>query len=77
MEFNDKTGIDLPQGRKSRWPDAISYYNRKYGPRGWTNAVTLNLAIGEGENDQTIVSMAILHCWPPTDRQPHRAWRSS
>jgi penicillin-binding protein 2 len=58
MGFNDKTGIDLPEERKPRWPDAVAYYNRKYGERGWTNAVTLNLAIGQGENDQTILSMA-------------------
>jgi len=58
LGFNEKTGIDLPEERKPRWPDAVAYYHRRYGPRGWTNAVTLNLAIGQGENDQTILSMA-------------------
>jgi penicillin-binding protein 2 len=67
MGFNDKTGIDLPEERKPRWPDAISYYNRKYGARGWTNAVTLNLAIGQGENDQTILSMARFYTALATD----------
>jgi penicillin-binding protein 2 len=67
MGFNDKTGIDLPEERKPRWPDAISYYQRKYGPRGWTNAVTLNLAIGQGENDQTILSMARFYTALATD----------
>jgi penicillin-binding protein 2 len=67
MGFNDKTGIDLPEERKPRWPDAISYYNRKYGARGWTNAVTLNLAIVQGENDQTILSMARFYTALATD----------
>jgi penicillin-binding protein 2 len=67
MGFNDKTGIDLPEERKPRWPDAVAYYNRKYGQRGWTNAVTLNLAIGQGENDQTILSMARFYTALATD----------
>ncbi|MDQ3995624.1 MAG: penicillin-binding protein 2 [Gemmatimonadota bacterium] len=67
MGFNDKTGIDLPEERKPRWPDAVAYYNRKYGLRGWTNAVTLNLAIGQGENDQTILSMARFYTALATD----------
>jgi penicillin-binding protein 2 len=83
MGFNDKTGIDLPEERKPRWPEAIAYYNRKYTPRGWTNAVTLNLAIGQGENDQTILSMARFYTALATDgsaatpriatfKKPHR-----
>jgi penicillin-binding protein 2 len=67
MGFNAKTGIDLPEERKPRWPDAVAYYNRKYGTRGWTNAVTLNLAIGQGENDQTILSMARFYTALATD----------
>jgi penicillin-binding protein 2 len=67
MGFNNKTGIDLPEERKPRWPDAIAYYNRRYGTRGWTNAVTLNLAIGQGENDQTILSMARFYTALATD----------
>ncbi len=67
MGFNDKAGIDLPEERKPRWPDAIAYYNKKYTPRGWTNAVTLNLAIGQGENDQTILSMARFYTALATD----------
>jgi penicillin-binding protein 2 len=78
MGFNEKTGIDLPEERKPRWPDAIAYYHRKYGPRGWTNAVTLNLAIGQGENDQTILSMARFYTALATDgwaATPHVAVR--
>ena len=58
LHFNQRTGIDLPDEARPRWPDAIRYYNERYGPRGWTNAVTLNLSIGQGENDQTVLSMA-------------------
>jgi penicillin-binding protein 2 len=67
LGFNGKTGIDLPEELKPRWPDAIGYYQRRYGPRGWTNAVTLNLAIGQGENDQTILSMARFYSALATD----------
>jgi penicillin-binding protein 2 len=67
LGFNDKAGIDLPEELKPRWPDAIAYYNRRYTPRGWTNAVTLNLAIGQGENDQTILSMARFYTALATD----------
>ncbi len=51
------TGIDLPNEVVSIFPPSTEYYNRRYGPRGWTNAVTLNLAIGQGENAQTVVNM--------------------
>jgi penicillin-binding protein 2 len=74
LGMNSKTGLDLPEERKPRWPDAIAYFNKKYGPRGWTNAVTLNLAIGQGENDQTILSMARFYTALATDgsaARPH------
>jgi penicillin-binding protein 2 len=67
LGFNEKTGIDVPEELKPRWPDAIAYYQKRYGPRGWTNAVTLNLAIGQGENDQTILSMARFYSALATD----------
>jgi penicillin-binding protein 2 len=67
LGLNEKTGIDLPEELKPRWPDAIAYYQKRYGPRGWTNAVTLNLAIGQGENDQTILSMARFYTALATD----------
>ncbi len=51
------TGIDLPNEFVSIFPPSTEYYNRRYGPRGWTNAVTLILAIGQGENAQTVVNM--------------------
>ena len=41
----------------SEFPPGTEYYDRYYGPRRWTAAVTLNLAIGQGENAQTLVNM--------------------
>ncbi len=61
LSMRDKSGIDLPEETQARWPYAIDYYNKKYGPRGWSNAETLNLAIGQGANSQTVVNMAKLY----------------
>ena len=61
LSMRDKSGIDLPEENQARWPYAIDYYNKKYGPRGWSNAETLNLAIGQGANSQTVVNMAKLY----------------
>ncbi len=61
LTMRDKSGIDLPEENQARWPDAIDYYNKKYGPRGWSNAEALNLAIGQGANSQTVVNMAKLY----------------
>jgi penicillin-binding protein 2 len=58
LGFRERTGIDLPDEAAPRYPETVDYYNRRYGPRGWSNAVVLNLAIGQGENDQTVLSMA-------------------
>ncbi|HEY3113783.1 MAG TPA: penicillin-binding protein 2 [Gemmatimonadaceae bacterium] len=57
LTMRDKSGIDLPEESQSLWPYAIDYYNKKYG-RNWSNAETLNLAIGQGANSQTVVNMA-------------------
>jgi penicillin-binding protein 2 len=61
LTMRDKSGIDLPEENQARWPYAIDYYNKKYGVRGWSNAETLNLAIGQGSNSQTVVNMAKLY----------------
>lgn len=57
MGFSEVTGIDLPSESNPVFPPSEEYYNRRYGPRGWTNAVTLNLSIGQGENSQTLINM--------------------
>lgn len=61
LTMRSKSGIDLPEENQARWPDALAYYDRKYGKRGWSNAETLNLAIGQGANSQTVVNMAKLY----------------
>ncbi|HET9637145.1 MAG TPA: penicillin-binding protein 2 [Gemmatimonadaceae bacterium] len=61
LTMRDRSGIDLPEENQPYWPYAIDYYNKKYGARGWSNAETLNLAIGQGANSQTIVNMAKLY----------------
>jgi penicillin-binding protein 2 len=55
--FRSLTGIDLPGEIRSEFPSGPEYYDRLYGARRWTAAVTLNLAIGQGENAQTLVEM--------------------
>lgn len=57
LGFSQPTGIDLGSERSSMFPASTAYYDRRYGPRGWSPAVTLNLAIGQGEDDQTLINM--------------------
>ena len=57
LGFRSRTGIDLPNELTSVFPGGTDYYDRVYGPRRWTSAVTLNLAIGQGENAQTLANM--------------------
>ena len=57
LGFGSTTGVDVGSERSSIFPPSIQYYEKRYGPRGWSNAVTLNLSIGQGENDQSLVNM--------------------
>ena len=59
--FRGRTGIDLPGEIPSEFPTGPEYYDHLYGPRRWTSAVALNLAIGQGENAQTLVQMVRLY----------------
>ncbi len=59
--FRGRTGIDLPDEISSEFPTGPEYYDRLYGARRWTSAVALNLAIGQGENAQTLVQMVRLY----------------
>ena len=61
------TGVDLPGEVRSEFPTGTEYYDRLYGARRWTSAVTLNLAIGQGENAQTLLSVARLYQMLATD----------
>ncbi|MBI5600473.1 MAG: penicillin-binding protein 2 [Gemmatimonadetes bacterium] len=67
----ERSGIDLPSETRSSFPStpATDYYNRRFGARGWSNAVSLNLAIGQGENAQTVVNMARFYTALATDGQ--------
>jgi penicillin-binding protein 2 len=57
MGFGQRTRLDLVNEATPIWPPSTEYYDRRYGPRGWTNAAVLNLAIGQGENTQTLMNM--------------------
>jgi penicillin-binding protein 2 len=57
MGFRDRTHVDLVNEASPTWPASTAYYDERYGSRGWSNAVSLNLAIGQGENTQTLVNM--------------------
>jgi penicillin-binding protein 2 len=67
LAFGERTGIDLPEENRPGWPQATAYFDRLYGKGGWTNAVTLNLSIGQGENDQTVINMARFYTALATD----------
>ena len=67
LHMNQKAGIDLPDEQRPRWPETTDYYNRVYGKSGWTQSVVLNLAIGQGENSQTILNMARFYTALATD----------
>jgi len=67
LGFKDRSGIDLPEERKPLWPETSEYFNRKYGKSGWTSSVVLNLAIGQGENAQTVINMARFYTALATD----------
>jgi penicillin-binding protein 2 len=67
LGFDKRSGIDLPGEVIPIYPYGEDYYNKRYGSRGWSSAVTLNLSIGQGENDQTVVSMARFYTALATD----------
>jgi penicillin-binding protein 2 len=57
LGFGERSGVDIGHEVRPIWPANTAYYDRLRGPRGWTNAVTLNLSIGQGENSQTLINM--------------------
>ena len=67
LGFTSKTGIDLPEERRPTFPPTEDYLNQKYGKGNWTQAVAMNLAIGQGENSQTVVNMAHFYSALATD----------
>jgi len=43
LTIRDKSASIFARETQARWPYAIDYSNKKYGPRGWSNAETLIL----------------------------------
>lgn len=70
----DRSGIDLPAETRPLFPTdpAKAYYDRLFGPQGWSQGVTLNLSIGQGENSQTVVNMARFYTALATDGEAAR-----
>ena len=67
LKFNERTGIDLPNEMAPVWPETVAYFDRTLGAGNWTNGVTLNLSIGQGQNTQTILNMARFYSALATD----------
>ncbi|MBN2226873.1 MAG: penicillin-binding protein 2 [candidate division Zixibacteria bacterium] len=59
--FGRETGIDIPGELKGIVPGS-DYYDKLYGPRGWTHFLVLNLAIGQGEYTITPLQLAQFYC---------------
>ncbi len=55
--FGSKTGIDIGEETSGLVPDS-DYYNRVYGPRGWTRGFLVSLGIGQGELGATPIQLA-------------------
>ncbi len=65
--FQRKAGVDLPEEKRPRFPESLEYFDRKYGKRGWSNGLVLSMAIGQGDNSQTIMNMAKFYTALATD----------
>jgi len=58
MGFREKSGIDMENEIAPIYPSNAAYFDRKYGPRGWSKwGATLNFSIGQGENTQSVINM--------------------
>ena len=70
----ERSGIDLPGESRPDFPvpNAVDYFNKKFGPRGWNQSQSLNLAIGQGDNAQTVVNMARFYTALATDGEAAR-----
>jgi penicillin-binding protein 2 len=55
--FGQKTGIDIPEESKGLLPSA-EYFDKVYGPKGWTLGYLVSLGIGQGELGVTPLQMA-------------------
>lgn len=55
--FGSKTEVDISEESAGLVPDT-EYYNRVYGPRGWTRGFLVSLGIGQGELSATPIQLA-------------------
>lgn len=55
--FGQKTGIDIPEETKGLLP-STDYFNKVYGPKGWTEGFVVSLGIGQGELGVSPLQMA-------------------
>lgn len=55
--FGKKTGIDIGEERAGILPSS-KYYNKRYGPNGWTKGYVVSLGIGQGELSVTPLQLA-------------------
>lgn len=72
LGFNAPTGVDLPYETPGLFPRSREWYDRRYGERGWTESVVWNLAIGQGENQQTLIRQALFYSALATGESPIR-----
>lgn len=70
LAFDRRAGIDLPHETPGHFPTSRDWFDRRYGPRGWTESVALNLAIGQGENSQTLLRQALFYSALATGERP-------
>ncbi|MEO8201859.1 MAG: penicillin-binding protein 2 [Gemmatimonadota bacterium] len=58
LGFRERTGVDLGPESSPIYPQNTAFFDKLYGPRGWTaGSVTMNFSIGQGENTQTVIGM--------------------
>ncbi|CAN5887066.1 penicillin-binding protein 2 [soil metagenome] len=65
--FDRKAGIDLPEELRPRFPKTTEYFDDKYGKGHWNNSLVLSMAIGQGDNSQTVLNMAKFYTALGTD----------
>ena len=70
--FDRKAGIDLPEELKPRFPRTTEYFDNKYGKGRWNQSLVLSMAIGQGDNSQTILNMARFYTALGTDGKAAR-----
>jgi penicillin-binding protein 2 len=57
LGFGEKTGVDIPEETRGLLP-STEYYNKRYGPKGWTQGYVVSLGIGQGELGVSPIQMA-------------------